>query len=720
MPFFDSMDFSDPKTQAALGALAGMASGFGKAAMPSRLPIGDGAMLGMAAEGMYGGMKGGASSAQDFAGKSLENTSKAISNDQALIVENMLRKALGKPELTAADIGGASMENRSPLFGIPSLNPKPKAPPATVDATQNQDGSYSVPPVGGDAAPGGDSGVGSALALKMLGFGTTEYTKARLAAELMPPGPAKTEALRAASKLAGIDQTVSQRAGESTSLYNPVTGQYEEKLRNPNLSQDLDYDPATHSAFPVKGALDALAKVEAVKQGAHGKREMDVAGFHNFLETGGLGAGAPEGGLKPNVQAMPDFAQRVAQIESGGNPDAANGSSTATGAHQFLEGTWLDHAKKVLPPEMTAGKTDAQILALRSDPQASAAVTNAYAQENGQKLSAAGIKNVGPSELYMAHHFGAEGAAAILKAPVNTPLAQILPPKVLAANPELQDATVADVYATARHAMKGVGGQQQQPQPVRSGNIGGVKSSIPDVSEAAKIPSSELYLKTRIPEWAKQEDEWADALPSNVTGEQRSLAIAHALKETQSGKWATEKAEVAAGLRAIGIKLPDDVLNDPAQVQTALKDNFQSTLAQIRAFTSRPAAVEVQLASKNFANPNLQPEANAKIISQVVGNMRWERALMNDWAVAKGQGWQDPQDFQRAWIEKNPVQKYIDAAEKDIGPLKGMKGAPAPHKISAADQAKITPENISHSAQQAGITEEAMKERLRKAGYAVP
>jgi len=300
----------------------------------------------------------------------------------------------------------------------------------------------------------------------------------------------------------------------------------------------------------------------------------------------------------------------------------------------------------------------------------------------------------------------------------------------LKANPDLAGATVADIYSSARHAMKGVqpiasGAPQQQSYGAipASGNTGGVKSSIPNASEAAAVPTAEAYLKPRMEEWAKQEDEWADALPSNITGEQRSLAIAKALKETQSGKWATEKADIAAGLRTVGVKLPDSVLNDPAAVQTALKDNFQSTLAQIRAFTSRPAAVEVQLASKNFANPNLQPEANAKIIAQVVGNMRWERALMNDWAAAKGKPnadgktWLDPQDFQRAWIQHNPVQKYIDSAEKDIGPLKGMKGAlQADPKIKAM----ITPENIAHTAKTHNISEDQVKAQLRAKGYDIP
>lgn len=728
MPFFDSQDWADPKTQGIMGMLAGMAKGFGQAAMPGSLPIPLGAALSMGADGAYSGMKSGANSALDFGGKQSENkikgygvTNAAVGADQALIIENLIRRSLGKPPLTAADIAsGGHGVTPSPMFGMPTLSPSSRPAPSQAAAAPANGQAPAPTPApaadGSDAAPANDS-VGNAMVTKLLSGGMTDYQKAKMAADLMPPGPAKMEAERAASKIAGINVTLSQRSGEASSLYNPETGKYEEVSRNPNLSQDLDYDPVTHTAKPVPGALEGLAQIEAVKQGAHGQREKNVKGFENFLDTGGMGAADASGNIKPPTPegVHPDYAARVHQLESGGNPDAKSGTSSATGQDQFINSTWLNEAKRFLPPEMTQGKTDQQLLALRNDPNASTMVTNGYAAQNAPILAQAGIKNVGPTELYMAHHFGPQGAAAILKAPVNTPLSEIMPPEVLAANPDLKNATVGDVYAHANHGMSGM--TSQQPKAVLSGNTGGVKSNIPPVSEAAKIPQGEIYLKDRIPQWTKHEDEWADALPSNVTGEQRALAIAEALKSTQSGQWATVKAAVAAKLKAVGIDIgKNSWFGDPGAVQTAIKDNFQATLAQIRAFTSRPAAVEVQLASKNFANPDLQPEANLKIIGQVVGSMRWERALMNDWAVAKGQGWQDPQDFQRAWIQKNPLQKYIDSSIKEIGPLKGMAGAV---KINAKDQALITPENIAHSAQQAGISEEQMKAKLRAAGYHV-
>lgn len=201
-------------------------------------------------------------------------------------------------------------------------------------------------------------------------------------------------------------------------------------------------------------------------------------------------------------------------------------------------------------------------------------------------------------------------------------------------------------------------------------------TTIPPATEAAPINNSGAYLKERIPQWAKTENAWGESLPNNIEAEQRTLAIADALKQTQSGSFATDKANIKAGLHAVGIDLPDDVWGSPAAVQTALKDNFNATLQTLKAFSSRATQLEVAQGAKNFANPDLQPEANQNIIAQTVGTLRWDRAMMSDWAQAKRAGWSDPQDFQRAWTKANPLQGFIDRTKAEIGPLKGMPGGP--------------------------------------------
>lgn len=145
------------------------------------------------------------------------------------------------------------------------------------------------------------------------------------------------------------------------------------------------------------------------------------------------------------------FATRVTGQENGtGNPAARNQSgpggtatSSAVGNAQFLKDTWLDEMKRNAP-QLTQGKTDDQILAMRADPAISAQMTEAYGRENSVALGNAGVP-VNATTLGMAHGFGPDGARKLLNAPADASASSVLGQKVMDANPNLRGKTVADV-----------------------------------------------------------------------------------------------------------------------------------------------------------------------------------------------------------------------------------------------------------------------------------
>jgi hypothetical protein len=152
---------------------------------------------------------------------------------------------------------------------------------------------------------------------------------------------------------------------------------------------------------------------------------------------------------------------RIISAESGGNAYAHNPRSTATGAGQFIESTWLDMMARH-EPDLIAGMDRGQILALRTDPALSRKMTEAYANENKAMLGQAGLP-VTDGTTYLAHFAGPAGAKGILTADPTAMAGDILGPAVVKANPFLKNMTAGDLTAWANKKM---GGGPQNATPV--------------------------------------------------------------------------------------------------------------------------------------------------------------------------------------------------------------------------------------------------------------
>jgi hypothetical protein len=149
--------------------------------------------------------------------------------------------------------------------------------------------------------------------------------------------------------------------------------------------------------------------------------------------------------------------------ESGGDPNAVNPRSSASGPGQFIDSTFLDVIRKARPD--LANKPDDELLALKTDPVIGRQATEAYAAQNGETLAKNGLP-VTPGTTYLAHFAGPTGAVSILKADPSASAASILGPAVVKANPFLASMTAADLQAWANRKMGGGPVAQPQPAPV--------------------------------------------------------------------------------------------------------------------------------------------------------------------------------------------------------------------------------------------------------------
>lgn len=152
------------------------------------------------------------------------------------------------------------------------------------------------------------------------------------------------------------------------------------------------------------------------------------------------------------------LALRIVGVEKGARPDATNPDSSAMGDGQFIEGTWL-RLMRQYRPGLIAGKSEAEILAMRANSDLSLDMVEVYARENRAGLGEAGLPTH-DGAVYLAHFAGLGGAKEILRAKPDTPLALVLSKKAMQANRKIKydgkafgDWTTADAINWARAKM---------------------------------------------------------------------------------------------------------------------------------------------------------------------------------------------------------------------------------------------------------------------------
>lgn len=148
---------------------------------------------------------------------------------------------------------------------------------------------------------------------------------------------------------------------------------------------------------------------------------------------------------------MASLIDKIISVESGGNAKARNPNSSAVGAGQFLESTWLNELARHRP-DITGSREE--LLALRNNPALSKEMTAAYASDNAGVLTKAGLPAT-DGTLYLSHFAGPQGALGILRADPNAPVSGILAPAAVKANPFLNGMTAADLRAWADRKVGG-------------------------------------------------------------------------------------------------------------------------------------------------------------------------------------------------------------------------------------------------------------------------
>lgn len=160
----------------------------------------------------------------------------------------------------------------------------------------------------------------------------------------------------------------------------------------------------------------------------------------------GAATGSPRARATGGVEAY--LAAARAQ-ESGGNPGARSRTSSASGLYGFTDGTWINTYRAVFPG---SGLNDAAILRRKGDVALQDRLMRKLTENNADWLRRNGFE-ADAGNLYVVHHLGQGGADKVMRAAADTRLDELLPPKVIAANPHMKGMTAGEFRQWAAERM---------------------------------------------------------------------------------------------------------------------------------------------------------------------------------------------------------------------------------------------------------------------------
>nr|WP_249134809.1 lytic transglycosylase domain-containing protein [Bradyrhizobium sp. AUGA SZCCT0222] len=156
--------------------------------------------------------------------------------------------------------------------------------------------------------------------------------------------------------------------------------------------------------------------------------------------------------------------ERIIKVESAGNTNKKNKLSSATGAGQFLDDTWLEAIRKHRR-DLIKGRSDKELLELRQDAELTREIIARLLGEYARTLNKRGLPLTSGS-LYLAYFAGPAGAVALLSGAEHADAASVMAAadstgrttrqKLVRANPFLEVLTVRDLKNWADHKMRGI------------------------------------------------------------------------------------------------------------------------------------------------------------------------------------------------------------------------------------------------------------------------
>jgi hypothetical protein len=165
---------------------------------------------------------------------------------------------------------------------------------------------------------------------------------------------------------------------------------------------------------------------------------------------------------RPSDTEIKIIVERIIAVESTGDSNAKNKRSSATGAGQFLDDTWIEMLQ-TYRRDLVRRRNKQQVLQLRRDSELVREIMTRLVEQNAAMLTKRGLP-VTPGILYLTYFAGPAGAVAVLSVSDDADAASIMASadatgrttreKLVNANPFLKALTVGDLKNWADSKMR--------------------------------------------------------------------------------------------------------------------------------------------------------------------------------------------------------------------------------------------------------------------------
>lgn len=379
---------------------------------------------------------------------------------------------------------------------------------------------------------------------------------------------------------------------------------------------------------------------------------------------------AAEALRKSNNNALALFKSNIIATEGTGK----NPLSSATGFGQFLNGTWLREFDKVFPQFKKL--TDEAKLALRDNKQVAEAIIDSYARANEKFLKGFGA-TITAANLYLAHFLGPAGAKKVLQADPNTPVAQVVSPAALKANPFIaKTGTAGGLRAEiARRIGDSSSAQSQGLVAVQAELERQAKKRLEQDDNAAiqmqRLDEQLIAAQTELVQNVEAEARFAQA---RVDEEQRlfELQIQKAVNDgrirDEQGKELIERSKTVAEQRKVNIEMRRFV-RSLEERQLAVDQEYQfrieelQYLKEVARTTDERLKIELQIIDLSYEQRDFDLRiARAKAVSA----QQWEEVARID-AQMTQLARQRSRDQDRARRNnQSPMERYRDSLPQTL------------------------------------------------------